>query len=151
MGAPSGALTDFFARALLQALPAGRPTSPSGEASSRCPRCQHPPQVGCLRQRDEGQALELVCSLCLEPWPFQRLRCPACSESDQARLAQFWTPEFEHLRLYACESCRGYLPVVDLNRDPEAIPEVDELAGLPLDLWAREQGYRKLYPNLAGV
>ena len=44
-----------------------------------------------------------------------------------------------------------YLQLVDLGRDPEAIPEVDELAGLPLDLWAQERGYRKLCPNLAGV
>jgi formate dehydrogenase maturation protein FdhE len=40
---------------------------------------------------------------------------------------------------------------VDAKRDPAAIPEVDELAALPLDLWAAEQGYRKLQSNLAGV
>jgi FdhE protein len=51
----------------------------------------------------------------------------------------------------ACETCKAYLLVVDLSRDPAAIPEVDELAGLSLDIWAAENGYRKLQPNLAGV
>ena len=152
LGAPLGTLDDFFARAALQPVAAGRSAGlESEEASSQCPRCRHPPQVGCLRQQGEGQALEMVCSLCLERWPFLRLYCPGCGESEPTRLAQFATAEFPHLRIYACESCRGYLAVVDLDVDPEAIPEVDELAGLPLDLWARQQGYWKLYPNLAGV
>jgi formate dehydrogenase maturation protein FdhE len=43
------------------------------------------------------------------------------------------------------------LQLVDLSRDPAAIPDVDELAGLPLDLWAQERGYRKIHPNLAGL
>ena len=41
--------------------------------------------------------------------------------------------------------------MVDMARDPLAVPEVDELAGLPLDIWATEQGYHKLQPNLAGI
>jgi len=55
------------------------------------------------------------------------------------------------MRLLACESCKGYLLIVDLDRDVAAIPEVDELAALPLDLWAVQNGYHKLQPNLAGV
>ncbi|MFQ5790858.1 MAG: hypothetical protein ACE5JI_10325 [Acidobacteriota bacterium] len=38
-----------------------------------------------------------------------------------------------------------------LSKDPEAVPDVDEVAALPLDVWAREQGFRKLHPNLAGI
>ena len=41
--------------------------------------------------------------------------------------------------------------IVDLSSDPAAIPEVDELAGLPLDLWAIQEGFHKLQPNLAGI
>ena len=46
---------------------------------------------------------------------------------------------------------QGLSPGRRSERDPAAIPEVDELAGLPLDLWAVENGYHKLQPNLAGV
>lgn len=116
--------------------------------AARNPGCEGTPQVGCLVPQAEGERLELVCALCLGRRPFPRGRCPACNES---RLVYYSAPAFDHLQLQACESCHTYLQLVDLGRDPEAIPEVDELAGLPLDLWAQEQGYRKLFPNLAGI
>ncbi len=50
-----------------------------------------------------------------------------------------------------CESCRLYLHVVRIDVDPESIPEVDELAALSLDVWAKERGYEKIFPNLAGI
>jgi FdhE protein len=136
---------DFFARALLQPYAAGLP------AGQECPWCRQPPQVGCLRPRGEGLALDVICSLCLRHRPFERGRCPGCGESAEAKLPSFSAQEFLHLRLQACDTCGAYLPLVDLARDPLAIPEVDELAGLPLDLWAAKQGYHKLQPNLAGI
>jgi len=117
-------------------------------APERCDGCDAPPQAGCLIPQGEGQALELVCARCFGRRASPRGRCPACSDQ---KLVYFSAPEFPHLQLQACESCHAYLLLVDLARDPDAIPEVDELAGLPLDLWAQEQGYRKLCPNLAGV
>jgi len=32
-----------------------------------------------------------------------------------------------------------------------AVPTVDDLASLPLDLWARDRGYQRLYPNLLRI
>ena len=55
-----------------------------------------------------------------------------------------------HLRIDACETCRGYLLGVDLRRDAAAVPVVDELAALPLDLYAKERGLSKVTPNLMG-
>ena len=136
---------EFFARALLQPYAANLP------AGFDCPWCRQPPQAGCLRTQAEGLTLELVCPLCLRRRPFLRTRCPGCDESGEAKLASFSAPEFPHLRIQACDTCHGYLLVVDLSRDPSAVPEVDELAGLPLDLWALERGYHKLQPNLAGI
>lgn len=66
-------------------------------------------------------------------------------------MVTYSTPDFAHLRVKACDACKGYLLAVDLERDIEAIPEVDDLAGLPLDLWAADQGYRRLQPSIAGV
>ena len=40
---------------------------------------------------------------------------------------------------------------VDLTLDGLAVPEVDELRSLSLDLWAVERGYVRLEPGLAGV
>jgi FdhE protein len=60
------------------------------------------------------------------------------------------TPTFPHLRIDACASCERYLLDVDLSRDPRAVPEVDELAALPLDLYAAGCGLSKITPNLMG-
>jgi FdhE protein len=135
----------FFARALLQPYAANLP------AGLDCPWCSKPPQAGCLQPQAEGMAFEIACSLCLRRRAFERGRCPGCNESAENQLCIFTSPEFSHLRLHGCDRCKGYLQVVDLSRDLEAIPEVDELAGLPLDLWAQEQGYHKLQANLAGI
>ena len=57
---------------------------------------------------------------------------------------------FHHIRIEACDSCRRYLLGVDLLADPAAIPLVDEMSALPLDLFAREKGFSKIMPNLMG-
>jgi FdhE protein len=136
---------EFFARALLQPHAANLP------GGLDCPWCRRPPQAGLLKPQGEGLAFEVICALCLRARAFPRSRCPGCNEDGEAKLANFTAPEFPHLRLKACDSCRAYLQVVDLSKDPAAIPEVDEMAGLPLDLWAIENGYRKLQANLAGI
>jgi formate dehydrogenase maturation protein FdhE len=38
-----------------------------------------------------------------------------------------------------------------MTKDGLAVPIVDELAAVSLDLWAADNGYQKLTPNLAGV
>jgi len=59
-------------------------------------------------------------------------------------------PLFPHLRIAACATCRRYLIEVDMERDARAVPEVDELAALPLDLYAADEGLTKVTPNLMG-
>lgn len=134
----------FFVRAALQ------PYAASFPERLDCPWCAQPPQAGCLRPQGDGLAFELVCALCLRRRPYPRTRCPGC-ESSGKDLATYTTTDFPHLRLQACNACQRYLTIVDLSRDAQAIPEVDELAALPLDLWALENGYRKLQENLAGI
>ena len=58
---------------------------------------------------------------------------------------------FPHLRVEACAACQRYVIDVDLGRDPSAVAEVDELAALPLDLYAADRGHTKITPNLMGV
>jgi FdhE protein len=57
---------------------------------------------------------------------------------------------FPHLRVDACATCQHYLIDVDLGRDARAVPEVDELAAIPLALYAADQGLTKITPNLMG-
>jgi FdhE protein len=50
----------------------------------------------------------------------------------------------------ACDACRRYMLAVDLRKDAAAVPLVDELAAIPLDLFAKERGLTKVVPNLMG-
>jgi len=51
----------------------------------------------------------------------------------------------------ACETCKVYVRTIDLTRDGNAVPVVDDLAAIPLSLWAHERGYTRLQPNLLGT
>ena len=48
-------------------------------------------------------------------------------------------------------SCRSYLKAVDMRTDGLAVPVVDEIASVELDLWASQQGLEKIQRNLLGL
>ncbi len=127
------------------------PSSSNGDPSMRCLRCRHAPGAAVLRPQGDGQALSLVCSLCEVEWPSTRGRCPACGANDDDAVVVFWGGANTHVKLQACERCRRYLHTIDLAMEPSALPLVDELVALPLDIWAAEASYRKLQVNLAGI
>ena len=124
----------------------------AGEAPSRCPLCSGKPQVGALRREGDGAKRSLICALCANEWDYRRILCHACGEEDVQKLA-FYTAQdvISHVRVEACDSCRRYIKTVDLTKDGHAVPVVDELATIPLDLWAAEHGYRKSQTNLLGI
>ena len=76
------------------------------------------------------------------------LLCPGCGEEDREKLPVYTTSEFPHIRVEACDTCRHYIKAVDMTSDGTAVPEVDEMAALPLDFWAVEHDYERLAPNL---
>jgi formate dehydrogenase maturation protein FdhE len=134
-------LESFFARVLFQAA-AEHPRGPGG-----CPLCAHAPQAGCLRTQGDGTEFSLVCSLCFHEWAAARDRCSECA----GEVVFHEAAELPQVRMRTCEKCRRYLHVIRLDADPQAIPDVDEMAALSLDVWARERGYEKIFPNLAGI
>ncbi len=120
----------------------------------------------------------LVCARCHSSWGYARMTCPGCGENSSSRLPIFSEegttsgergsvvrglhgqlgekirPEhqavFPHVRIEACDSCHRYLLNIDLAADPAAVPLVDEMAALPLDIFAKEKGLSKITPNLMG-
>jgi len=66
-------------------------------------------------------------------------------------LPVYTASQFEHVRVEACDSCKSYIKTIDLTKNGYAVPIVDELATIPLTLWAQERGYSKLQPNLLGL
>jgi len=116
-----------------------------------CPFCGSKPLLGVLRPEGDGAKRSLICSLCMTEWNYGRLRCAACGEETVEKLAVYTTEQFPHVRVEACDGCHSYIKTVDLTKNGLAIPIVDELATLPLNLWAREHDYVKLQPNLLGI
>jgi FdhE protein len=120
-----------------------------------CPRCGGPPQLSYFSLSGESLVTgprHLLCARCAFGWMHPRMVCAACGESASAQLPVYSESEMlPHLRIDGCETCRRYLVGVDLRRDAAAVPVVDELAALPLDLHAAERGLSKVIPNLMGV
>jgi len=116
-----------------------------------CPLCLSLPQAGVLRPEGDGAKRMLLCSLCATEWEFRRIVCASCGQEDVHKLAVFTTDKFPCVRVEACDLCRHYLKTVDLTRDGHAVPVVDELATIPLTLWAAEHGYEKLSNNILGL
>jgi formate dehydrogenase maturation protein FdhE len=118
------------------------------EAESNCPVCNGLPVVGVLREEGHGARRSLVCGVCLNEWRVMRLFCVACGEARFEQLPVFRAEDIDAARVDACETCRQYTKSIDLTRDGNAVPIVDDLATLPLDLWIREQDYHRARPNL---
>jgi FdhE protein len=116
-----------------------------------CPRCSGRPQAGVLRQQGDGAKRSLICSLCATEWEYRRLVCPACGEENVDKLPVYTAEQLPHVRVEACDTCRHYIKTIDLTRDGRAVPVVDELAAIPLSLWAAENGYTKVRPNLLAL
>ena len=145
-------IEQFIARAFLQpyaeALRSHSQPQNSLHTPTLCPFCGRRPGLGTLRPLGEGGQRFLICSFCEAEWPFRRIFCPGCGEEDHHKLPVYQADEIKHVRVDACDSCKTYLKTVDLTRNGLAEPVVDEIAAIPLDLWAREQGYVKLQLNL---
>ena len=124
------------------------PSTPSTSSGDRCPLCAHLPVVASLREQGHGSRRSLVCGLCLLEFRAHRIACLSCGQGDFNALPIYRADDLPGVRVDACDACRTYIKTVDLTQSARAVPVVDDLASLPLDLWAREQGYRKLRPNL---
>jgi formate dehydrogenase accessory protein FdhE len=151
---------EFFAKAFLQPYArwlfevGAKPDRNLGTGENRCPFCEGKPQVAVLHIKEpssESGGRDLICATCLSAWPFRRVVCANCGEQDPGKIGYFHSPEYRHIRVEACDSCRHYIKAVDLTRYGFAIPLVDEVAAAPLDLWAREHGFTKIEMNLIGL
>jgi len=144
----------FFARVLLQPYAeylASRGDIALDQAEPTCPFCNARPVVAVLRGEGDGAKRSLLCSLCATEWQYRRVICPACGEENKEKLPIYVASEFDYVRVDACDSCRTYIKSVDLTKNGHAVPVVDEIATVPLNIWAEEHGYWKLEPNLLGM
>jgi FdhE protein len=142
---------------------------PSPRGGRYCPRCGGLPQ---LSFRDDtadplvSGRRYLACARCGHTWSYSGSACPSCGDTSGGRRTVYSEVRhgpfigrdadgedealFPHLRIDACTGCQRYLVDIDVGRDSEAVPEVDELAAVPLDMYATQHGVSKITPNLLG-
>lgn len=148
----------FHARAFLEGvattlaariLPSAEPEGPS---SGRCRTCGDRPVVATLRDLPNALGSRgLVCGLCGTEQRIRRLTCAHCGESDADRLPVHSVESVPHVRVDECNGCQRYIKTVDLRRRGDAVPVVDELATVELDIWANERGLVKVQTNVFGL
>ena len=148
-------LADFLARAMLQpygdfVTGAMLPPAPLMTVC-RCPRCKALPLLGVLRPEGDGGKRFLMCSFCSLEWEFRRILCAKCGEEQEAKLPIYVAEQFSHIRVECCETCKHFLRTIDLTKDGNAVSLVDDLAAIPLSLWAEEHGYQRIQGNLLGT
>ena len=144
----------FHARVLLQPYAeylASRGDINASGAGPTCPFCNARPVAGVLRGEGDGGKRWLLCSLCSTEWQYRRVLCPGCGEENKDKLPIFVAAEFPAARVDACDTCHTYLKSIDLTKDGHAIPVVDEIATVALNIWAEEHDYVKLETNLLGM
>lgn len=142
----------FFILAMLQPVAehlASGALLPS-HTTGRCPVCDSLPLLAILRPEGDGGKRWLQCSFCLYEWPYRRVLCPWCGETNKDKLPRYTAEECEYVRVEACDTCKHYLKSFDLTVNGHVIPMVDEIALAALDVWAVEQGFRKIANNLLG-
>ena len=139
-GATEDSREELLARILIDPyaeLLAAKQTVLLSAAGNLCPLCQGRPVTGVLRIEGHGGKRFLLCAF--------------CGESREQSLPVFVAEKFPHIRVEACDTCRHCIRSVDLTKDGHAIPVVDDLAAIPLALWADEYGYQRIQANLLGT
>ena len=127
-----------------------RAAAPADYSGAQCPLCGRKAQCAVLRPEGEGGKRFLCCSSCLTQWQFRRVLCPVCAETDATKLPRYSPEDPVAVRVETCDTCKSYLKSFDLTVNGWIVPEVDEIATVALDIWAAENGYRKIERNVMG-
>jgi FdhE protein len=112
-----------------------------------CPACGSPPVAGVLRiDGPVPGSRYLHCVLCATEWYMTRGACCQCET--RAKLAYYHIEgASEAVKGEACDECKGYVKLLNHEKDPQADPFADDLATLALDVLLDESGYERASPN----
>lgn len=135
----AAALQVHFARLSAQ-LDAGR-LVPVGDAL--CPVCGSPPTatmvVGWLGAHG---ARYCGCSLCGTLWNYVRIKCTLCGSTEGIGYQEVGGGPGT-VKAETCTSCRGYVKILQQQKDPAVEIVADDVASLGLDLLMRDTGFRR--------
>ncbi len=110
--------------------------------SGQCPVCGSLPLISTLKKKEGFRFM--TCSFCRTEYRVHRLACPFCGENDPKKLRFFKVEEEPGFRVDVCDSCKYYIKTIDFRAlDNLAFPVLDDLASLPLDFLACDQGFKR--------
>jgi FdhE protein len=122
-------------------------------AGNVCPVCGSPPVASVLSAGGAAPGSRyLHCALCAAEWHHPRGHCTQCEA--RGKLAYYHVEgdgvegTSGAVKAEACDECRGYLKIFNLEKDARLDPVADDLATLALDVLMDESGYQRAGPNL---
>ena len=118
-------------------------TMPPGWLQGYCPVCGAWPAFAETRGIERNRFFR--CGRCGGEWHARPLRCPYCGMDDHNALASL-VPENGGVNavIEGCRSCGGYVKTFTrLQGCPPGAVMLDDLASVPLDIAALEQGYTR--------
>ncbi|RMH81111.1 MAG: formate dehydrogenase accessory protein FdhE [Acidobacteria bacterium] len=119
---------------------------------NHCPVCGFRPSLSYLADTEDVEGGRfLVCPLCDSHWLYNRAMCVSCGNVEDESIDYYYDQSNSAVQLQVCKRCGYYIKLVDLRIDGLAIPRMDDVATLTLDLWAEERGFKRFEKNLFGL
>lgn len=86
----------------------------SSNKSLACPVCGTAATISAVKENAETRmgTKELFCACCGTAWPFERVRCGFCGQTNPDKLGYLCADEDRSHSLYVCTECGGVLPTV---------------------------------------
>ena len=110
-------------------------------ALTLCPVCASPPLASIVHNGgiENGQRY-LHCSLCASEWHMVRVKCSNCQSTKDIAYHGI-EGDSGAVKAETCDECQIYLKIMSMDRDPNIVPTVDDLATLPLDILMDQAGF----------
>jgi len=92
-----------------------------------------------------------ACALCGTLWNYVRSKCTLCGSTKKITFQEIDGNDGV-IKAETCEECRGYMKILNLQKERTLDPIADDVASLGLDLLVRETGFRRggINPFLIG-
>jgi len=108
-----------------------------------CPACGSPPVSSIVvGWSDALNTRFCACWLCGTLWNYPRVKCVLCGATEGINYKEI-AGGAKTVAAEACDSCHGYLKVLQQNANPSLDPVADDVATLGLDLLLRQSEYRR--------
>jgi FdhE protein len=108
-----------------------------------CPACGGPPVASMVVGWKGAHGTRFCgCALCGTLWNVVRIKCTLCSSTKGIGYQEI-EGAGGIVKAETCDACRGYVKILQQDKQPDVDPLADDVASLGLDLLVREQGYRR--------